>query len=257
MHAGSHARFVWHDLMTGDIEGARRFYAALFGWKFVASKDPQDLYQHLESAGVMFGGMISLPKPDVRPHWMAYVEVEDVEACVARAQPAGGKLVVGPRDIPGVGRFAVIVDPTGAHLAPFRPLEPSGPEGDVEPEDRRFCWDQLLTSDAARAGPFYSAVFGWRVQTVPMGPLGTYHLFKRGALDAAGMLQMPAQAAAPSHWLGYVAVPDVDACALAIRELGGKLWVEPSDIPGMGRFAVAADPQGASFAIFRRLSDAA
>jgi hypothetical protein len=257
MQASSHARFVWHDLVTGNVEAARRFYGALFGWKFSASKNPKDPYLHLESAGVMFGGIISMQKPDVPPHWIAYVEVEDVDACAARAQRSGGKLVVPARDIPGVGRFAVIGDPTGAHVSPFRPLAPSGPEREVQPEDRRFCWDELLTSDAPRSGAFYSEVFGWRVQEVPLGPHGTYHLFKRGALDAAGMMQLPPQAEAPSHWLSYVALPDVDAAALSIARLGGKLWVEPRDLPGVGRFAVAADPQGASFAIFRRITNAA
>ena len=257
MQASSQARFVWHDLMTGDVEGARRFYGALFGWKFVGSKNPKDPYLHLESRGVMFGGMVTLAEQGVPPHWIAYVEVPDVDACVARAERCGGKPVEPPSNIPGVGRFAVLVDPTGAHLSPFRPLEPSDPEREVQPEDRRFCWDELLSSDSARSAAFYSEVFGWRVQEVQMGPQGTYHLFKRGVLDAAGMMQMPAAAEAPSHWLAYVAVPDVDASAQAILELGGKLRVEPRDIPGTGRFAVAEDPQGASFAIFKRLPSAA
>ena len=257
MDAPRHARFVWHDLMTADVADARRFYGALFGWKASGSQDPRDPYLHLESRGVMFGGMVTLAQPDIPPHWLAYVEVADVDDCAARAEACGGKLALPPREIPGVGRFAVIVDPTGAHLAPFRSREPSGPEREVAPEDRRFCWDELLTRDAARAGAFYAEVLGWRVQEVPMGPHGTYHLLKRGALDAAGMMQMPPEAAAGSHWLPYVAVPDVDEAARALVGLGGKLWVAPSDIPGIGRFSVAADPQGASFALFRRLGDAA
>jgi predicted enzyme related to lactoylglutathione lyase len=257
MQPGTQARFVWHDLMTGDVAGARRFYGALFGWKFSGSKDEQDPYLHLESRGVLFGGMVKLAQPGIPPHWLSYVEVADVDVCAERAQDCGGKLALPPREIPGVGRFAVIVDPTGAHLAPFRSVEPSRPEREVLPEDRRFCWDELLTRDSSRAGAFYAEVFGWRVQEVPMGPHGTYHLFKRGVLDAAGMMQMPQDAAAPAHWLAYVSVPDVDESARAIAERGGKLWVEPRDIPGIGRFAVAADPQGASFAVFRRLGDAA
>ena len=257
MQPNSHARFVWHDLMTSDVAGARAFYGALFGWKFVGSQDSKDAYLHLESAGVMFGGLVTLAQPGMPPHWLAYVGVGDVDDCVLRAVRCGGKLAVPPREIPGVGRFAVIADPAGAHLLPFKPIGPANPEREVQPEDRRFCWDELLTPDAAHAGAFYSEVFGWQVQEVPMGPHGTYYLLKRGALDAAGIMQMPPGAAAPAHWLAYVAVPDVDDSARAIRELGGKLWVEPRDIPGIGRFAVAGDPQGASFAVFRRLTNAA
>ena len=66
MQTTPHARFVWHDLMTSDIEGARSFYGALFGWKFVDSHNPKDTYLHLESAGVMFGGLVTL-RPDHDP----------------------------------------------------------------------------------------------------------------------------------------------------------------------------------------------
>ena len=87
----------------------------------------------------------------------------------------------------------------------------------------------------------------------PDGEAFTYHLFKRGAegdecKDGAGMLALPADAQAPSHWLPYIAVDDVDASCEKAEGLGASVYKAPDDIPNIGRFAVLADPQGASFA---------
>jgi predicted enzyme related to lactoylglutathione lyase len=84
-----------------------------------------------------------------------------------------------------------------------------------------------------------------------MGEAGVYTLFKRGETEVAGMMQMPPGADAPSNWLLYVMVEDVDETARRITELGGTLFVQPRDIPDAGRFAVAADPDGAVFATFK------
>ena len=81
--------------------------------------------------------------------------------------------------------------------------------------------------------------------------MGTYTLFKHEGKEVGGMMKKPAQAEGPSAWLLYVAVQDVDATAQKIGDLGGCLFVPPSDIPDVGRFAVAADPNGAAFAIFK------
>ena len=80
--------------------------------------------------------------------------------------------------------------------------------------------------------------------------MGTYYLLKRdNGVDGGGMLQNPSGTSGPSAWLPYIAVENTDESAAKITELGGKVWVEPRDIPNVGRFAVATDPQGAHFAI--------
>ena len=89
-----------------------------------------------------------------------------------------------------------------------------------------------------------------------MGGAGVYTMCKRGDKDACGMMKMPPEAEARPHWLPYVAVADVDASAARITELGGMIHYPPTDIPGIGRFAVGADPSGASFAVFKGLEPA-
>jgi predicted enzyme related to lactoylglutathione lyase len=82
-----------------------------------------------------------------------------------------------------------------------------------------------------------------------MGETGTYHLFQSGGAEPrAGLMPTPPGAAGPPCWLPYIQVTDVDAIAARVPDLGGKVFVAPQDIPGVGRFSVAADPTGAMIA---------
>jgi predicted enzyme related to lactoylglutathione lyase len=120
----------------------------------------------------------------------------------------------------------------------------------AETMNNRFCWNELATADAAGCEKFYSQLFGWGIKHVPFGH-GTYTIFQADGKDVCGMLQMTAEwGNVPAHWMGYVAVEDVDGCAKKIQELGGKVCVPPTDI-SVGRFAVVNDPSGAVFSIIK------
>src|SRR5579864_8942073 len=106
-------RFVWHDLMAADVERAKSFYGELFGWKFKKGEgDPT--YEHIYAGEVGIGGVMKNdPKWGAPPHWLGYVTSDDVDASVAAATKAGGKVMAPKMDIPTVGQFAVVMDPTG------------------------------------------------------------------------------------------------------------------------------------------------
>jgi hypothetical protein len=109
-----------------------------------------------------------------------------------------------------------------------------------------------MAGDTSAAKSFYSSVAGGSAEDVPM-PGMTYTLLKAGETQIGGLMQLPAearQAGMQTCWLGYIAVDDVDAAAARLQELGGKVHRTPADIPGVGRFAVVADPQGAMFHLF-------
>ncbi len=117
----------------------------------------------------------------------------------------------------------------------------------------RFVWYELMTTDTEAAKTFYGKVVGWGAQSAP-APNTAYTLFTAGAMPVGGLMAQPEESrkmGAPPSWLGYVAVDDVDATAERVRQLGGKVYVAPTDIPTVGRFAVTADPQGAAFALFK------
>jgi len=116
----------------------------------------------------------------------------------------------------------------------------------------RFVWYELMTSDVRAAAAFYSEVVGWKADhSDPQ-----YTLLKVGDAQVAGMMETPPELKAmgvPPAWSGYVLVDDVDATEARVLQLGGKVMRPGSDIPDVGRFAVVADPQGASFQLFKPL----
>jgi hypothetical protein len=108
-----------------------------------------------------------------------------------------------------------------------------------------FSWSELMTPDVAPAKKFYGKLFGWEMQDMPMEGM-TYTVLNAGGSPVGGIMATPKEAAgAPPHWGTYVTVSDVDATAKQAVELGGTLLVSPRDIPGVGRFCLIRDPQGA------------
>lgn len=115
----------------------------------------------------------------------------------------------------------------------------------------RFVWHELMTTDPQAAGTFYSKVLSWKTQSSGMPD---YTLWVSGKAQIGGLMAQPEsarQSGAPPSWLIYIGTPDVDATATAVERLGGRVLKAPADIPGVGRFAVLSDPQGAAFAIFK------
>jgi predicted enzyme related to lactoylglutathione lyase len=114
----------------------------------------------------------------------------------------------------------------------------------------RFVWYELMTSDVRAAAAFYAEAVGWKADhSDPQ-----YTLLKVGDAQVAGMMATPPELKAmgvPPTWSGYVLVDDVDATEARVLQLGGKVHRPGSDIPDVGRFAVVADPQGASFMLFK------
>ena len=114
-----------------------------------------------------------------------------------------------------------------------------------------FCWYELMTPDVPAAQRFYGEVIGWKSQMADQPE--PYSLLLAGDVPVAGALPMSAasgQDDARSFWLGYISVPDADAYAGKVTEAGGTLHSAGQDIPGVGRFAVVADPGGAVFVLF-------
>jgi predicted enzyme related to lactoylglutathione lyase len=120
-----------------------------------------------------------------------------------------------------------------------------------------FVWYELMTTDAKAAQGFYSKVVGWKPQDASQ-PGMDYTLLHSGEVPMAGLMTLPKEACdggTRPAWVGYVGVNDVDAYAGRITKAGGAVHVPPTDIPNIGRFAMAADPQGAVFSLFKPLSD--
>ena len=125
------------------------------------------------------------------------------------------------------------------------------------PANGSFCWQELATTDLDAAQSFYQTLLGWEIKQgkAPAcegaeGPPMVYNEIVVAGGHVGGMYKMgPEYGSAPSHWMAYVAVDDVDASAKRVEELGGKVCVPPTDIPNVGRFCVVTDPTGATFSM--------
>lgn len=112
--------FCWNELGTTDLEAAKKFYTELLGWQLKQSEAaPGMIYNEIIVAGQEVGGMFQMEAEfgDTPSHWTPYVAVDDVDAKAQQVVELGGKVCVPPTDIPNVGRFCMINDPTGATIS--------------------------------------------------------------------------------------------------------------------------------------------
>jgi predicted enzyme related to lactoylglutathione lyase len=117
-----------------------------------------------------------------------------------------------------------------------------------------FFWYDLVTGDTAAAAKFYGDVVGWTYEDMSQSG-NAYGIFKVGDAGVAGLMPFPEGMKGHPGWNGYIAVDDVDAAAAKLKDLGGIVHRGPIEVPGVIKFAVVADPQGAVFLIAKGLSE--
>ena len=244
--------FYWSELATTDVPKAKAFYSQLFGWtpRDVPMPGMDGSYTMLEKDGQDVGAMYEMGAEQagsMPPNWGYYIYVDDVDATFATATANGATELMGPMDIPGVGRMATIMDPTGAAVSIMKGAENA--PGSTRPDGGTgsFSWYELMSPDADKSKSFYQKVVGYGLEDMDMGGGMNYGVLKVGETSVGGVMQMLGDewAGIPPHWMGYVTVTDCDATAAKVTELGGEIKVPPTDVPGIGRFSVIQDPTGA------------
>lgn len=237
------------ELSAHDPEAARQFYSSLFGWQSADNPNsPVGVYTMFLHKGHDVAGLYRQFQPQIdagfAPFWDLYVAVPDADAAAARAAELGGKIVMPPFDVAGFGRMAVISDPTGAVFCVWQAKTLIGVA--VKNEPGSFCRADLSTPDPSAAAAFYTALFGWT--TFP-GDSGYLHLMS-GEEFIGGIPPAHNRPGMRPHWMSYIQVADCDAAAARARELGAKIFREPTSPGNAGRMCILADPQGAVFALF-------
>jgi predicted enzyme related to lactoylglutathione lyase len=239
-------KVVWNDLVTDDVEAARRFYGGLLGWSFEETTGPAGRdYVLARSGSMLVAGMVPVAPGqggEELSRWLPYVSVLDVDTAVARATAAGGQVAVGPRDV-GLGRVAAIIDPQGAVIGLARSAIGDPDDATTAPGPGRMAWTELLSNDPAASAGFYGNVVGYQPRTVTRRG-GEYTLLSSGGIDRAGILANPAEGWSPV-WLTSFGVPDAAAAAAKAESLGGKVLVPASPALREGTMAIIADPAGA------------
>lgn len=121
----AHGKFVWNELNTRDIEGAKRFLSTTLGWTFESMPIPDGTYWIAKKGEERIGGLYDMNGDahckDVPEHWLSYIAVDNVDERYKKALAAGAKEGRAPFDIPNVGRIAILQQPGGAMIGWITP----------------------------------------------------------------------------------------------------------------------------------------
>ena len=254
--SGEHhvGKVVWADLVTPDLDAAKRFYGALFGWTFRDVPGDRN-YALALLDGEPVAGLFQRALPtgqSKQPAWLTFIAVRDVDAAQQVALQQGGKVLYKSHYYPKRGRQAVLADPDGAVFAVL--AAEGGDPPDYLATPGQWIWSAVLVRDPKRETTFYKSLFGYDVYDLAdeggsVGDAQHYILsgdnYARAGLNALyhdSMRRYP-------HWLNFVRVTDVADAAKKALQLGGRVLVEPRIDRQGGRLAVFTDPSGAPFGV--------
>lgn len=242
-------QFVWYDLLTTDVEGAKRFYGGLFGWTFQDGGEDSPVFTTILHNGRPIGGIFAIREMKRQVNasqWVSSLSVGDVDQAVETVKRLGGSVEAEPQDLPHRGRVAVVRDNAGALLALV-----SSPTGDP-PLDRTdvggLVWTELWTRDGEASLSFYESLIGYDHSAFDHRAGGSYYVLEKGGTRQAGVLVYDLDVVQP-NWLPYVLVEDPAPLVQKVEGLGGRVIFPPSPEARAGSVAVIADPSGAAITI--------
>ncbi len=244
-----YGKFIWHDLITDDVDAAQAFYGPLMGWTFEQTQRPGGgPYTLIRSvAGEYVGGIVELEDPadgTDYSRWLGYYAVPAVDEAVEATLEAGGQVVVSARNLASVARVAAVRDPDGAVIGLVNsrvgyPLDrPVIGNGEI-------VWNELLTASPAKTAAFYAALASGSVRDSARD-YDEYHLLEDAGQARAGIMLRPDPQVDPV-WLTYFATGDASSAAGKAAALGGKVILEPQMEVRQGTITLLEDPTGAVF----------
>jgi predicted enzyme related to lactoylglutathione lyase len=236
----------WTDLGTPDLDAAKAFYTAVLGWTYVGGEPEYGGYARAQRNGHDAAGVGPQMIPDDPPRWTTYFATDDADATAARVAEAGGTVLGPPMDVGPFGRMAIALDPGGNPFGIWQAGTTTGVGVFNEPGS--LVWNEAAVDDPASARDFYTAVFGFSWQEVPGA--GGYHTFATADRPLGGLGGV--SPGLPPGWATCFSVSSCDEAVAAVEAGGGKVLRAAQDT-GFGRFAVVADPWGASFSVMSEL----
>ncbi|MEZ4767331.1 MAG: VOC family protein [Caldilineales bacterium] len=241
---------TWIDLATPDLDAARAFYKAVFGWDYNIGGPEFGGYTTalLGQRGVAgIGGNTGSDGTVFPTAWSIYFASHDIEADVARAVELGAQPMFPPMAVGEFGHMAGLIDPGGAVFSYWQAGNHIGAE--VIDEPGSTTWYELCAADVKQSRDFYAALLGATVEPMP-GDM-EYYVFKHGDAMLGGVMEIaPSWGDFRPQWVIYFAVADADEAVAAVVKNGGKALSTVDDTP-YGRMAAVADPFGAYFKILQ------
>lgn len=234
----------WIDYAAADLDAAQEFYRALLGWDYTPGRPEFGDYAICTSSGRDAAGMMPRMAASDEPGWTTYFATDDAGATAAAVTAAGGTVVAPPMEVGPQGRLAVFLDPQGLLFGVWQAGARTGVQ--VVDEPGSLTWSEAASPDPSGAQAFYGEVFGFRFEAFEGAD--DYWTFATGDRPLGGLGGVyPGGSAA---WSTCFAVGSVDDAVTITQERGGKV-IMPAEDMSFGRFAVVADPWGATFSVMQ------
>ncbi len=244
----AHGDVIWYELMAKDPDAAQAFYGKVMPWTFAWPPGGTDRdYRVFSAPDADVGGLRKMPDGvGLGPEWLVYFGVDDVDVTTDRVKDLGGSVEIAPQDIPGIGRFAFVADPQGAHFYLMRGISDDSSTAYAPMTPGHCSWNELVTSDQTAALDFYGKLFGWtKLGAMPMGEMGDYTFIGTGETRLGAIMDAP-QAGAKPFWNFAFQVAEIDAAARAVEDGGGRITQAPIELPEEGGWLIqTTDPEGA------------
>jgi len=244
----------WVELATSNLAAAKSFYGDLFGWaaqdmEIAEGMGPYSIQQIGDKPAAGVYELTEVHKHNPVPRqWVTYFSVDDVTDTAKRITAEGGALLVPPNEIEGMGTMCVAKDPTGVAFAVWQSAQ-----GQVMSMAKKQCgalhWSELMTTNVDQAGSFYAKLFGWTLECISLAGK-PYNMIKIGDQTVGGAVEVEATSDQMSPcWTNYFQVSNCATSLALIEASQGKRLMGPHTVDSIGTFAIARDPDGATFGI--------
>jgi predicted enzyme related to lactoylglutathione lyase len=255
--SGEHhpGKMIWADLVSPDLEVAKRFYSAMFGWTFedlALSGSTQTSFTKKEYAlarldGVPVAGIVQRDAPagdHAQAAWLTFLAVRNADEAGRIATARGARILAEPRTYGRRGRQVILADPQGAVFGIL--ASSSGDRLDVLAEPGEWIWSSLLVQDPDKDAAFYQDLLACDVFDLPSDDGREHAILASDNYARASVNAMPDDSVHRyPHWLNFIRVQNAADSAAKAASLGGRVLVEAHTDRHGGQVAVVADPQGA------------
>ena len=247
----------WVDLQTRDVEAAKSFYAAVFGWRYEDLPTPDG---RSYSKAFLDDDLVTVIAPQnplqeasgTAAQWNIYFAAADAQAIAGETPHVGGTVEFGPEEVADTGVMVFVAPPGGGTTGVWQPGTHTGTARYNEPG--ALAWAELLTPEPQAAVAFFQQLFGHEVTEYPQDDGGTYTALMVNGAELAGIAAAPGtsqedQPNLEAGWQVYFGVASVAEAVAAAEAAGAAVLVEPQDIEEAGTIATLKDPQGGIFSL--------
>jgi predicted enzyme related to lactoylglutathione lyase len=234
-------KFVWHDLLTDDMEEARKFYGDVFGWRFETRKEYTQIFNQKE----LIGGIMQVtPAKDQKAKsvWLPSISVANIDKSLKYLTSQKGEVLKGPLDMKERGKGVLVSDPHGAHVVLLRAK--NGDPKDKTPQIGDWLWNELWTNKPEESYTFYRNM-GW-YDSYEMR--GNYRILKKNNKWRAGIRDIEKDDF-KARWVPTIRVSDLNETMSKVKSAGGEVLVTPREELVNGNVALIADNRGAAVII--------